>query len=113
MVTSEAPIILIAMKFKGNEGILRAGGQKLQKIFGITSFQSRESALYDITSSLEKGHFRSFAEKGRVPDLQAPLAGRLIGISFTNTRQREMFNFRFTLYLDEQLLLVDFEAHWL
>ena len=50
---------------------------KLTEIFGTTSFQSKESALFNIKRGLPKGHFLSFAERAGV---QTPLFARLIYI---------------------------------
>ena len=41
-------------------------GRNPQKIFGTTSFQSKENALFDINRTLLKEHFCSLAEKAGV-----------------------------------------------
>ena len=64
-------MILIAVSFHRNEGRLRAGGSA-QKVFGTTPFQSKEKAPFDKDTALQKGHFHSFAVKGRGPDPQYP-----------------------------------------
>ena len=58
---------------KGKWGL----GVKPQKMFGTTPFQSNEDALFDIKKALQKGHFGSFAEKGRDPEPQDPLIAPL------------------------------------
>ena len=57
----------MTMSFNSNEGKTGDGGGP-QNIFESKSFQSRESALFDIKRALQKGEFRSFAEKGRDTD---------------------------------------------
>ena len=56
----------------------RKGGRGCspQKMFGATPFQSKKNALFDIKRALQKGHFRSFAEKGRDLDTYNPLVAR-------------------------------------
>ena len=52
-------MVLIAMSFNS----------KREKT-GTATFQSKESTLFDIKGTLQKGHLHSFAEKGRGPDLK-------------------------------------------
>ena len=59
------------LKAKGLNGGRRRG---LQKILGSRPFQSEENFLFDIKRVLQKGHFRSFAERGRNPDPQYSLS---------------------------------------
>ena len=47
-------------------------------MLGTMPFQSIENALFDIKKELQKGHFRSFGEKGRAPDPETPLVARMI-----------------------------------
>ena len=47
-------------------------GQSPHTIFGTMPLQSKENALFDINSALQKGVFCSFAEKGRGPDPKDP-----------------------------------------
>ena len=42
-------------------------------MLGTMTFQSKENAVFDVKMALKKGHFRSFAEKGRCPDPQDSL----------------------------------------
>ena len=62
-------MILIAMFFNGNEGKPVAGAKPPEKFWGHV-FQSKESALVDLKRDSKKGHFRSFAERGKSPDPQ-------------------------------------------
>ena len=70
-------MVLIAISFHGNEGILRAGVEAPRKFLEPRLFKSKDSTLSDINGALQKGQFRSFAEKGRGPDPQDPLVGRM------------------------------------
>ena len=55
-------------------GTKKIGSQGLSpwKTFGTTAFSSKKNALFDIRKALQKGCFRSFAEKGRSPDTKDP-----------------------------------------
>ena len=68
-------MILIAISFHSNEK-MGAGGKGTRN-FCYQASQSKESAFFDIKRALQNGHFRSFAEKGRGPEPQSPLAARL------------------------------------
>ena len=61
-------MILIAISFWSNEGEM-GGGQSPQKIFGSTPFQSKENALFYITRTLQKGHFRKMGMSLDVSDV--------------------------------------------
>ena len=64
--------------FSSREGRKQgAGGQSSKKTFGTTPSPSSRNALFDKEKALQKGHFCSFAEKGRGLDPQDPLVGRL------------------------------------
>ena len=70
-------MILIAISFHGNKGILRAVVDAPRKYLEPRLFKSKENTLSDINEALQKGQFRSFAVKGRGPDPQDPLVGRM------------------------------------
>ena len=59
------------MFFSGKEGKTGAGGEPPRK-FGRPLLSIFGRALFDIKRALQKGNFRSFAEKGRGPDPQDP-----------------------------------------
>ena len=59
-------MILIAITLYRNEGKF-GSGQCPWKVFGTTTFQSKENALFDIERALQKRHFRSFADKDKDP----------------------------------------------
>ena len=53
-------------------------GRGAIKISGITPYPSQGNALFDIERALQKGHFRSFAEKDRGLDPQCSLVAHLL-----------------------------------
>ena len=71
MVASEVHVSSLQCLLKARRE-KRVLGARPPKMFWTTSFQSKESALFDIIRVL-KGHFCSFAEKGRGPDPQHPI----------------------------------------
>ena len=47
-------------------------GAKPPENVGTTPFQTKENTLSDIKRTLQKGHFHSLAEKGRVQTPRTP-----------------------------------------